>query len=606
MSLLGNRWIEITSDEAAARSLIQTVQVPLPIARILVARGYALPCAAEAFLNPDVNKQLSRPFDFPGIAAAAERIWKVIREKKKIIVYGDFDVDGVVATATLVTALRRLGAEAEAFLPIRNPEGYGLTFAALERCLGVELSGRADGTVQAMPHRPAHPALLVTVDCGINSVREVEALQRRGIEVIITDHHEPGATVPPAAVVVNPRLGATPGAEQLCGAGVAFKLVHALVEMGRAEGWYTGASIGIDLLAGVGLATVADVVPLTGENRVLVSGALKHWNRAGIGLQMLHQRALQRMQETATVHTFGFLLGPRINAAGRMCSAEIAYQLLTATDRDQATELAAKLEGFNAERRSIEARILAAAMKQCGMGCPDATFDASAVVVGDSAHETDETYRWHHGVVGIVAARLSEAAGVPAAVIAFDAEGTGRGSVRAGEGYHAIEALQAATDCLEGFGGHARAAGFSLRAGCFDAFKEQFSRACAEQCRQRPEAGKRIGFDGWLDAEDVSLVFHDHQQRLSPFGEGNATPIWGIRNVKVTDVRVMGHQSEHVQMAIRLENGTPLRAVWFRRGGWAEKLRSTGSTYDLLVELSPNDFRNERKMELRIIDMREQ
>ena len=572
-------WTEPEADAVAVERLARELALPVPLARVLVARGYADVAAAQAFLNPDIKNHFAFPFEFPGVRDAAERIWAAIRAGRRIIVYGDFDVDGIAATATLVTALRRLGAQAEAFLPLRDPEGYGLTFAALERCL--------------REHAPFD--VLITVDCGIGSIEQVAHLNSLGIEVIVTDHHEPSSTLPPAAVVVNPRLGASRGAEYLCGAGVAFKLVYALVALGRENGWYDGTPMGGDLLVAVGLATVADVVPLLGENRALVAIALKQWRRAGIGLQALLQRALLSGKDALTVHTFSFQLGPRLNAAGRMKSAMLAYELLTTGDKDRAAELAAMLEGLNAERRGIESNIVAVARLQCGItDTPDA-FRASAMVAGGKVSDG-----WHPGVIGIVASRLVDATHVPSAVIAFDGDDVGRGSVRAGEGYHAVEALQATADLLQGFGGHARAAGFTLKPGCFEAFKERFCAACGQQRKQMTTDSRRFTLDGWLAADDISLAFWKEQQRLSPFGEGNVTPCWGLRNVGVEQVRVVGQEGEHLQVTFRLDNGTTARGVWFRHGHVAETLRASGGMHTVLFTLTQSLFGGEPVPEIRI------
>jgi len=576
-----NPWEEIVADAATAEGLAEGLAMPLPLARVLVARGYGGLAEAQAFLNPDLRQHFAHPFLFPGVRDAAERIWAAIHAGRKIVVFGDFDVDGVVATSTLVTALRRLGACAEAFLPLRDPEGYGLTFAAVERCL--KENAPFDG-------------LLVTVDCGINSVDEIARLNGLGIEVIITDHHEPGAVLPAAAVIVNPRLGASQGAEHLCGAGIALKLVYALVELGRTNGWYDGAPMGGDLFVAVGLATVADVVPLLGENRVLVAGALKHWRRAGTGLQALLQRSVQSGREELSVYMFSFRLGPRLNAAGRMASAMLAYELLTTGDKDRAAELAAKLEGLNTERRTIETRIVNAARQQCGIDGLPGSYRAAAVVAGGGVGEG-----WHPGVIGIVAARLVELTGVPSAVVAFDAEGHGRGSVRAGVGYHAVEALQEVSDLLLGFGGHARAAGLTVKPGCFEAFKERFCAACERQRQQMTVNPRLLRLDGWLTADDVSMDFLLAQQRLAPFGEGNPPPCWGLRDVALENVRAIGQNGEHLSMTFRFDNGNTARGVWFRHGHVAEQLRTAGKAHEVLFTLALSEFGGETVPEIRVV-----
>jgi single-stranded-DNA-specific exonuclease len=554
--------------------------LPPAIARLLVSRGHTSTERVHHFLNPDLANGLGKPFDFPRIREAVDLIWAAIHAKTHIIVYGDFDVDGVVATATLVTALQRLGADVSPFLPRRDPEGYGLTRQALERCLAEQACA---------------PLLLITVDCGITSVAEVTWLMQRGIEVIITDHHEPGATLPPAAVIVNPRVAYSPGAEALCGAGIAFKLVHALVDKGRTEGWYTGTPMGGDLLPAVGLATVADVVALTGENRTLVSSAIRNWKRAGVGLTALFSRAAHHGREDISAFTFSFLLGPRINAAGRMGTAMAAYELLTTLDKDRAAQLAAELNALNAERMSVEKRMMTAARLQCGLEGALETISGAVVAAGAVADG------WHPGVIGIVAARLSEMTGLPAAVIAVDKDGSGRGSIRAGEGYHATGALTNVKDLLEGFGGHARAAGLTLKKGCLDAFRERFKTVCAEQYHGMPATHCALKCDGWLSPEELSVSFYTFQQQLAPFGEGNPTPRWGLKGVLLKTISAMGQEKEHLQVILQLPDGKSVRGVWFRRGHLVAKLKENPGPCNLLFELQRNDFGGQSTVELRMI-----
>jgi single-stranded-DNA-specific exonuclease len=581
------RWEEVEADATTVLKLAEALGLPRPVARVLVARGVTTPEEAAAFLSPELKTHLGHPFEFPGARAAAERLWAAVREGREIVVFGDFDADGVAAAAVLATALRHIGAAVEVFLPVREPEGYGLTFAALERCLRER--GRA-------------PDVLVTVDCGINSVAEVAYLREQGTAVIITDHHEPGAELPLAEVIVNPRLGASKGTEHLCGAGVAFKVAHALVEVGKAQGWYQGAGLCGELLTPVGLATVTDVVPLVGENRLFVSSALKHWGRfAGEGLRALLSRAASRTVETLDAYTFGFILGPRINAAGRMDSAMVAYELLTTRDRDRAAELAVQLEGFNGKRKGIEERIIAAARQQCGLDAAAGTFDAAAVVVGSDGQHAGET-GWHPGVIGIVAARLSDAAGRPAAVVAFDAAGAGRGSVRAGEGYHALKALTAAGEALAGFGGHERAAGFHVKPGAFEQFKRLFCEACASQA-VAGGAVRRLTVDGWLEPEQISLALFAEQQRLAPFGMGNPAPRWGLRGVTVERAQPVGASGEHLQFTFKLGQGERVRGIWFRHGGATEAVRAAGGLFDVVFELSLSEFGGDTTAEIKVVDM---
>jgi len=556
-----------------------------PVARVLVARGVATPEAADAFLRPELKKHLGDPLGFPGVRGAAERLWSAVRAGREIVVFGDFDADGVAAAVVLVTALRKIGGAAEVFLPVRETEGYGLSFAALERCFRER--GRA-------------PGLLVTVDCGIGSAAEVAHLNTLGVEVIITDHHEPSGELPPAAVIVNPRLGATPGTEHLCGAGVAFKVAHALATMGKAHGWYRGGPLGGDLLVPVGLATVADIVPLTGENRLLVWSALKHWGRfASSGLRALLSRSSQ--QTVPDAYTFGFVLGPRINAAGRMDSAMVAYELLTTPDKDRAAELAAKLEGFNGRRRGVEERIVQAALHQCGLDVAGAAFDGAAAVVGRDGPHVGEA-GWHPGVIGIVASRLCEAVGRPAAVVSFDEAGVGRGSVRACEGYDALRALAAAGEALARYGGHARAAGFHVKPGAFGLFKRLFCAACASQAAAGGGV-RTLTVDGWLQPQQATLELYREQQQLAPFGHGNPAPRWGLRDVTVKEARPMGAAGEHMQCTFERDGRLLPRGVWFRSGGAVEAVRTSGGRFDVVFELRENTFGGEASVELQMVDI---
>jgi len=580
------RWVESPVDEGEVKTMADAVGLPWPVARVLVDRGIRTAREAEAFLNPELKRDLGDPFAFPGVREAAERLWQAVRAGRDLMVFGDFDADGVAASAVLATALQKIGATVDVFLPVREPEGYGLTFAAIERCL------REHGR---------KPDLLVTVDCGIGAVEEVEHLKSLGIEVIITDHHEPGDALPAASVIVNPRLGASPGAEHLCGAGVAFKVAHALVALGKANGWYDGGSLGGELLVPVGLATVTDIVPLTGENRLLVWNALRHWGRfAGTGLRALLTRAAQETVSTPDAYTFGFLLGPRINAAGRMDSAMVAYELLTTRDRDRAAELAVRLEGFNGKRKGVEERIVLAAKRQCGLEA-DGEFGGAAVVVGEAGSHAGEA-GWHPGVIGIVAARLSDATGRPAAVVAFDETGAGRGSVRACEGYHALEALAAAGEALEGFGGHARAAGFHVKPGAFERFKHLFCEACGRQAAAG-DTVRTLTVDGWLEPHELTVELYREQQRLAPFGHGNPAPRWGVRAVDAVDVRPMGAAGNHMQLAFAQEGRALPRAVWFRHGSSVEALRAMGGRFDVVFELRENSFGGETAVELRVVDL---
>ncbi|MEI6211150.1 MAG: single-stranded-DNA-specific exonuclease RecJ [bacterium] len=567
------RWMSVPTDAAAAAALAARFDLVLPVAGVLGGRGYADPAAAEQFLNPRLL-HLGDPLDFPGVACAARRIWQAIHSGERIVVFGDFDADGVTSTALLSETIRSLGGCVDAFLPDRITEGYGLTRVALERCLR------------------EHPAqLLVTVDCGVNSVDEIALAQGAGLDVIVTDHHAPSETLPAALALINPRLGATPGAEHLCGAGVAFKLAHALVKLGRQDG--NAAAKAYDIrqwLDAVAVATVADVVPLTGENRILVSAGLTALTqRPRMGLKALKHRAGLAGQISS--HHLGFVLAPRLNAAGRMRTGWPALRLLHATDWDAAMQLAVELESLNAERRGVEADLVGAANAQL-VGAPP----AGAVVVAGTG--------WHVGAIGIVAARLSEAWNLPAVVIALDPDGGGRGSVRGGRGDNAVVALTACATMLKGFGGHPRAAGLQLKPGALEAFRREFAAACASQRgpgEQRPE----LRVDGWLTPPDIGPGLWAALQRLEPFGEGHSRPRWGLRGLRLAArPSTVGSSGEHLRLSFHA-GATTFRGVWFKMGKLSADVTQLGEKpLDVVFELHENTYGGQSTLELQVVDLR--
>jgi single-stranded-DNA-specific exonuclease len=568
------------ADDPAAAALADAFDIPVAAARVLAARGWGDPVAAERFLNPRLA-DLSDPLAFPGMAGAAARLWRAINAGESVVVFGDFDADGVAATAILTSALRAFGCRVTPFIPDRVSEGYGLSSTALARL--------------AMQHPDVR--LVVTVDCGITSAAAVRALCADGREVIVTDHHVPDAAhpLPGECVVINPHLPGTPaGCEALCGAGIAFKLACAVWKTGKAAGrpgleaWEPQA-----WFDAVAIATVADVVPLHGENRLLVWHGLKRLhNKPSAGLQALLRKALDTA-ETPTSHHLGFLLGPRLNAAGRMRDAWPAFELLCTRDTDQARELAATLDQLNSERRHAETAILDEALAQ--LAAAPADRSAGAIIAGGAG--------WHPGAAGIVAARLSERSGVPAAVVCLRPDGGGRGSLRAGKGYDALAALRQCQDLLDGFGGHRLAAGFEIRPGCFDAFRAAFAAACAAQ---RPEGPRRpeLALDGWLDPNELTIELWQALARMEPFGEGNARPRWAMRQVALAERRAIGADGAHLMFRFDCE-GRPFRGVWFKAGHLLEAIPAArDERFDVAFECQINRYKGNESVEMLIVDLR--
>ena len=577
-------WRERRADETdeARAEAFRSAGLPPILARLLASRGVTEE-GREAFLDPSLTR-LARSDDLPGMTEAVQVILPFLHTKRKIVVFGDYDADGVCASAILVTALRRLGGNAEAFIPHRFGEGYGMTAASLER-LWCE---------------HADAALVVTVDNGISSPDEVAKLKVKGIQVVVTDHHLPGENLPKADALVNPRVQSCPGSADLCGAGVAFFLASALAQAATEKGLYTGPKFGGPLLVLAGLATVADLVPLKEQNRILVAQSLAYFNRcAPCGLRELRDKAA-RSAAALTARDYGFLLAPRINAAGRMKTADVAFDLLVCTDEDRegARQLASRIDGFNGERRGFEQTMYQEACAQIDKAGEE---DLQAVVAWDAGCVTGATkgQRWHLGVAGIVASRLLEHYHVPAAVAVGET-----GSVRAPDGYNVHDALAAASEHLVRFGGHAAAGGFTVKPGAFVAFRAAFTTACAKQRKEHALDADARDFDGWVEPGDLTPGLYADLRRLEPFGEGNPEPVFGLRGVTLREVRVMGVEGRHLSLAF-VNRDVP-RAIWWGHGGRAEDLRKHAARpYDVFFTLTTSGFDSALPhLELRVVDLR--
>ena len=577
-------WRERRADETdeARAEAFRSAGLPPILARLLASRGVTEE-GREVFLDPSLTR-LARSDDLPGMTEAVQVILPFLHTKRKIVVFGDYDADGVCASAILVTALRRLGGNAEAFIPHRFGEGYGMTAASLER-LWCE---------------HADAALVVTVDNGISSPDEVAKLKVKGIQVVVTDHHLPGENLPKADALVNPRVQSCPGSADLCGAGVAFFLASALAQAATEKGLYTGPKFGGPLLVLAGLATVADLVPLKEQNRILVAQSLAYFNRcAPCGLRELRDKAA-RSAAALTARDYGFLLAPRINAAGRMKTADVAFDLLVCTDEDRegARQLASRIDGFNGERRGFEQTMYQEACAQIDKAGEE---DLQAVVAWDAGCVTGATkgQRWHLGVAGIVASRLLEHYHVPAAVAVGET-----GSVRAPDGYNVHDALAAASEHLVRFGGHAAAGGFTVKPGAFEAFRAAFTTACAKQRKEHALDADARDFDGWVEPGDLTPGLYADLRRLEPFGEGNPEPVFGLRGVTLREVRVMGVEGRHLSLAF-VNRDVP-RAIWWGHGGRAEDLRKHAARpYDVFFTLTTSGFDSALPhLELRVVDLR--
>ena len=556
------RWVlEPPADESAALELSRTLELPLPLARLLVQRGFGSIDQARLFLRPSLES-LADPYLLAGMSEAVETIASAVSAGEKILVHGDYDVDGQSATALLTRALRAAGAEVIPFVPHRLRDGYDFGPAGLVEAERVGAS------------------LIITCDCGITAVDTVRAARESGRRVVVTDHHLPGAVLPPANAVIDPQQpGDTSGLGMLCGTGLAFKLVQALVP---ALG--LPATLPLHLLDLVALATIADVVPLVGENRILV----RH------GLRLLSQTrwpGLQALIEAAGLAgrpiragQVAFILGPRINAAGRVGDANEGLSLLLTDDPQEAAQLAERLERHNADRQDLDQRILREAIELVEQGM-DLQRDAAFVLASEG---------WHPGVVGIVASRVVERYGRPTFLIGFE-DGIGKGSGRSISRFDLHSALVECADLLDRFGGHRMAAGVTVRQDRLDAFRERFQQV-ARQRLDPEDLGPEQRVDLQVNLGELTEDLERLLRHLEPCGMGNPAPVLGVRGVEFHQPRVVG--SGHLKGALRY-GGATLDAIGFQL---AERVPWLGQgRVDAAVRLERNEFMGRSSLQARLV-----
>ena len=570
------RWVERAVDDALVAAVASSSTVPPALARVLVGRGVASVVDARTYLKPEL-KQLPDPLRLAGLAAALDRVVFALDTQETIGVFGDYDVDGVTSTVLLADFLEQLGARVHCTIPDRLLEGYGLSKAGVDRL--------AD----------AGARLIITVDCGVTAHEEVLYARSRGLDVVVIDHHTVPVELPKAVAVINPhRADCTRGSEMLCAVGVTFNLVMALRRHLRDRGFFhpiTRPEPDLrDALDLVALGTVADVVPLVGENRVLVASGLKmlaQGKRTGMRALLQVAQAAGRGPSVIDAGTLGFQLGPRVNAAGRLGDAMKAVQLLRATDNKVADDLAAELDIENRARRDIEKKIVAEAVHQVEQSA--LLRSAPVIVVHDEA--------WHPGVVGVVASRLVDRFGRPAIVIGEGGRGSGR-SIERFHLYDALHAVNARADRsgLEGFGGHAHAAGVRLQKGKVETFRE----AMIEHGRLvlcDDDLHKVLVHDGVLALSDVNLALIRSLQAAAPFGRKNPEPAFLFRGIKPTGVRTVG--VGHLKCVV--EGARHIEMIAFGAG---EREAAFAGTLDVIAVPEINEYRGQQKLQLRVKDLR--
>lgn len=549
------RWVFRPAEERAAAALASGLSVSRAFARILAARGLRDARAASDYLNPSPGLLLPGA-TLAGLTEAAERIDRAIRSGEKILLYGDYDVDGTMAVVILSAAIGVCGGSSDFHVPHRLTEGYGVRPEVVERAA-------QDGV-----------KLIVSVDTGIRASAAIESAKALGIDVIVTDHHLPDEVLPPAFALINPNLpGCAYANKNLCGAGIAYKLAVALMERQRWDAAKVGR-MSSSFLKLAALATVADVVPLTGENRAIVALGLE-------GLREVHNVGLRELLRVASIEAgspvsarqVGFQIGPRINAAGRMEHARLVIELFQTKDPGRAAEIAETLDGLNRERRETEKRIVEEILKSVS------DPPAGLVLAGEG---------WHRGVVGIVASRVVERFYRPTFVLEIDREtSVATGSGRSIPPFHLLEALESMRDLFTKFGGHSHAAGVTLPLERLAEFQDRFA-ACAGSRLSPDDLIPELQIDASAEPGEVTAEFAAECFRMAPFGAGNPAPVIAMSRMTVAAATPMGAEGKHFKLQVERNGARHFVKAWNFESRISEVQR--GACVDLAVTVKPDDY----------------
>ena len=558
------RWIIHPLDRERQVELSRSLAISPITASVLLARGIDTPEQARDWLT---QQEMPRhdPFLLPDMEETVDRVHQAVRQRESICCYGDYDVDGISATSIFKTFFRSLGAEVSVYIPHRVNEGYGLSIPALHAI-------RAQGVT-----------LVMTSDCGTTAHREIEAANDLGLEVIVTDHHQPGTHLPPARAVVNPhRPEAAYPFRSLCSAGLAYKVAQAY------EVKYGVGELQLEQMCDlVALATVADVMPLWDENRFFVRQGLAQITKGSrCGVRALKKSA--GVERACTAGTIGFKLAPRLNAAGRLAHAAPAVRLLTTDSELEAATIAQDLERLNLQRQELEESIKVEAIDMVEGGPLD-----GAIVVASR--------NWHLGVVGVVAARLVERFERPAVVLAINQEGIAKGSARSLPGFDVHAALAACQDVLIGFGGHPAAAGMTVRESDIPGLRDRLAGLASRWIAAQPSA-RELKVDAEVSLSEVNYRLVNELSLLQPHGIGNPEPTLAVRNLRILDSRVVG--ARHLKLTVRHGNSVPFDTIGFRMGSLADLGLSRDVPVDLAFVPALERWNGLDRVQLRIRDLR--
>lgn len=564
LSALNKRWVYATP-VAEALELARTLDLHPQVASLLWQRGYRNAEQVRAFLDPRLQS-LGDPFDLTDLRRAAERLLQAIAARERMVIFGDYDVDGITSSALLWRILRRLGADVETFLPLRMEEGYGLSQEGVERCVE--------------QHRPA---VLIAVDCGTTAVKQVAWLRDRGIDVVVIDHHALPPELPAAHALVNPQRDGEGKLDYLASVGLVFKVCHGLLKLAGEGSRQVDLREYLDLVA---VGTVADIVPLVDENRILVRRGLRQLEHTlWPGLRALIE--VSQVSFPITAQDVGFRLGPRLNASGRLGDAMLSLRLLQTDDRAEAMLIASELNRHNHERQAVEMETFLQAEAQL-QETYDPARDWGIVLSGRD---------WHWGVIGIVASRLQKRYHRPTIVIGLNDDGVGKGSGRSIEGISIVKVLHDCAEFLELFGGHDMAAGLNIRAERIDAFRENFNRHVRAQAGKEDDVFQAtLALSGTISMPEVNEQLYRKMEELAPFGRMNPEPVFLFEAITFTrPAQLFG--KNHVKLFVRGEKGE-IEAVGFGLGGhdWSKAPTRLAGILDW------DDYRN--RVQIRIADWR--
>ena len=558
---MNKKWQIYETNESKVEELKKSYNLNDLIATILVNRNITKKEDVEKFLNPTRN-DFYNPFLMTDMEKAVDRILIAIKNKEKVTIYGDYDVDGITSITVLKSFLKDVGLEVDTYIPNRIDEGYGLNKKAIEKI-------KENGC-----------QLMITVDCGISGIEEVEYANSLGIETIVTDHHEVGDVLPNAlAVVDNKRKDSTYPFRELAGVGVAFKLIQAIgIKLELKEEEY------LKYLDIVAVGTISDIVPLVDENRVITKLGLKLIRQTkNIGLKsIINSSGYSKIDS----NTISFGVAPRINACGRMGKAEEALKLLLSKNLNEAQELTRKLNDHNRERQDIEKRIFEDAIKQIEE--KSLANNRTIVVAGQN---------WHHGVIGIVSSKITDMYFKPSILLCLE-DGIGKGSGRSVPGFDLHEALTKCLDTIDKFGGHAMAVGITVKEDKIPEFKEEFEKIAIDSHIE--EIMPIINIDAKVNLSNINREMVESLKQLEPCGEGNKMPIFVFKNLRIDSIRALS-EGKHLKMTLK-DNNTIISSIGFNIGKMAEDYK-IGDRIDVVGVLEINSFNGVDNLQINIKDI---